>query len=557
MSVEFHPKGLDTWIYLLDESPIPVLAPTYVALKNQMGSASEWALSDAADIIAQDPIMTLHLIREANRVFKNKVAGSLTDVHHCVSLLGQDRVHGLIKQFKAMPGDPADSRETAYRAAVMQSIHAAAQVNAWHQVKKQSAVDKHSLAAQLAGMPAWCLWYFAHKEMGMIDTLQKQERIAKTEAEKAVLGCTTSAIVKALAERWQFPPVILQALDEQALPSAQFLAHVARDGYREKEPRIPNKDEAGNIVKTSSFIVALANWLAREAAIDWYSRQTRRVLAIVAAYLEVDIQTARNIAQTAAVGVSNQSAFLAVEMPAARLLLPPQPAIRRRINSAQLNTEVAKLANGQALRQTSRQQPENAAPSVNDQVMSHPVNRVIGFVDSAKEGVFKEHINLLLTKPHAFSNEHEVLRKSADVLRDVTSLERIVLFLFERQQKQLRGYLALGCDQYPAFKKMNIALTPANFFTQLIRKPQAVWVRPEKKSDIAALIPGVFKQVAQADEFFSASIFNQRQPVAVLYVDQGIATDKSLSESEFKITRTLANATSKYLIQSGKLARNS
>lgn len=572
MSAEFRPKGLETWVYLLDESPIPVLAHTHKELKTLVGGVNEWALSEAADIIVKDPIMTVHLIREANRVFKNKVAGSLTDIHHCVSLLGEDRVFGLVKQFKAMKGDVNDTNEIAYQAAVVQSFHAAEQVKAWHQVKKQSAVDKHMLAAKLAGVPTWCLWYFANKEMAIIDTLQKQERISKVDAEKAVLGCTTQEIVNALAERWQFPAIILDALNDKKSPSPKFLAAVAREGYHSHEPRIPNKDERGEIVKTSSFIVSLANWLARESDIDWYSRQTRRVLAILAAYLEVDIHRARRIAQKAALNVSRQFEFPNVAMPGAKLLLPLQPNIRRRLNPAKLGEAVETLSKGLPLHkppvnihdeetkvfveEESTQVQRKTAPML-DSDTTRPIKRMSGFVNEGKEKIFRNYISLLTTNHKAFSSENEVLRKTMEVLKEVTSLERIVLFLYDPKDQMLRGYSALGCEDAPKLKKMTIALKPPNFFTQLIKKPQGVWVNPDRKSDIAALVPGIFKQVSQANEFYSVSMFNLKKPVAMLYVDNGVDGSKALSEAEFKITKAIANAASKYMIQASKLARNS
>ncbi|MCG8670595.1 MAG: HDOD domain-containing protein [Pseudomonadales bacterium] len=571
MSAEFRPKGLETWVYLLDESPIPVLAHTSQALKTLVVGTTDWGLSDIADIMVKDPIMTVHLLRETQRVFAGKAAGTMTDVHHCVSLLGETRVLGLIKQFKAMNGDVNDANEVAYQGAIVQSFHAAAQVEAWHKVRRQSAVDKHVLAAKMAGVPTWCLWYFANKEMSIIDKLQKEERIEKSDAERAVLGCTSQEIVKALAKRWHFPEVILNALNGERLPSAKFLAKVAHEGYHLKEPRIPNKDERGEIVKTSSFIVALAHWLARESDLDWYSRQTRRVLAVLAAYLEIDLHQARLVAQKAALKVSRQFNFPAVEMPGARLLLPPQPAFRRRLSPAKLSNAVEQLSQGKPLHQPEHGQDEptniyvaeestQRQPTTKPEPVAQPLpvaKRTPGFASVEKEKIYKQYVKTLLNDPKAFSDEHEVLRKTMEVLKDCTAVERVVLFVFEPAKKSLRGYAAMGCEDRPEFRKANVSLSPPNFFTQLMRKPQGVWVHPEKKADIAALVPGVFKQLSQADEFFSVSVFNHKQPAAMLYVDNGADDRKSLSEAEFKITKTIANATSKFLIQMGKRALNS
>ena len=590
MSAEFRPKGLETWIYVLDEKPIPVLAHTAGKLKSLISGLQDWSLHDIAAIIRQDPIMTVHLIRETQRVFSDRAAGTLTDVNHCVSLLGENRLLALVKQFRAMKGDITDANEVAYQSAIVQSFHAAEQVLAWNLVRRQGAVEKNYLAAQLMGVPEWCLWYNAHQEMAIIDALEKQERIPREQAEQAVLGCTTQDIVRALAKRWHFPEVILNALDTDHLPSRRFLADVARKGYTEKEPKIPNKDENGRIVKTPSFIVALAHWLAHETGIDWYSRQTRRVLAILAAYLEVDIHTARLIAQEGAIKASRQFEFPAIQMPAARLLLPPQPRLRRRLNPARLEEAVAGMAGGKSLQEVLQEtepdhlklpmqdeetriqlggditqvvkRPDKAPPKAPPAPSREPQGkRLAGFVSDEKHQLYKKHLARLLEQQDAFGSEQDALRESLWVLYETTYLRRAALFLFDPTRKVLNGYSTLGCDDYPEIARAVIRLTPPNFFTQLLRKPRGVWVHPERKADIAALVPGAFKQLVQVDQFFVVSIFNNRRPVAVLYADRGAGNgagnDDSLSDGEFKITQSLANATSKYLIQMGKAAGKS
>lgn len=570
MSASFRPKGLETWIYVLDENSLPVLAHTAEKLKELVSGVQEWSLHDIADVIRQDPIMMVYLFRETQRVFKERVQGTLTDINHCVSLLGQDRILALVCQFQPMKGDVTDGNEIAYQSAIVQSFHAAEQLLAWHQVRPQAAVDKNYLAAQLMGVPSWCLWYHARREMKIIDLLVKQQRIPRAEAERAVLGCTTQEIVRALAERWNFPDIIINALDTEHLPSAHFLAGVAHQGYSKKEPRIPNKDERGQIVKTPSFIVALAHWLANEAGIDWYSRQTRRVLAILAAYLEVDLHSARLVAQRAALKLSRQFEFPAVQMPAARLLLPPQPHLRRYVSATRLGNVVDALARGESvpemlfteanetpavfggLVQGAAKQSQSV-PNAEEQV----AEGIMGFVSKEKYREFKQHLALLSNQRVPFAAEQDVLRLSLDVLFAATRLRRVALFLFDPARDVLNGYYALGCEDYPEITEAVIKLSPPNIFTQLIQKAQGFWVHPERKAEVTASISGVFKPLDQADEFLAMSVFNHCRPVAVLYADRVTQQQDGLSEIDFKITQALTDAIGKYLARMGKATGNS
>ena len=305
MSTPFQPKGLEAWIDILDGSLLPVI-PATARVLGQLMKDDNASLHDIGTLIEQDPVMTVHLIREVNRAFAKKAAGALTNVHHCVSLLGIDRVKSLVKQFKAIKGDPDSKRDMTYLRAIMQSLHAAEQARAWNTLRHQASPEHVYLSTLMAGVPMWCLWRFAHKEMAIINTLQKKERIPAEEAEFAVLGCSREQIILGLAKRWHFPSNIVDAMDGDKLPSHRYLAHAAKEGLTATKPTLPNKDETGRIANSPSFPVALANWLVQEASIDWYSRQTYRCVAIIGAYLGVQQDEAWRVIREAALKTSRQ-----------------------------------------------------------------------------------------------------------------------------------------------------------------------------------------------------------------------------------------------------------
>ncbi|MBV1922040.1 MAG: HDOD domain-containing protein, partial [Pseudomonadales bacterium] len=353
MSIPLQPKGLEAWIDILDGSLLPVI-PATARVLGQLMKDDDASLHDIGTLIEQDPVMTVHLIREVNRAFSNKAAGTLTNVHHCVSLLGLDRVKLLVKQFKAIKGDPNSKRDMTYLRAIMQSLHAAEQAKAWNALRHQASPEHVYLSTLMAGVPMWCLWRFAHKEMAIINTLQKRERIPSEEAEFAVLGCTREQIVLALAKRWCFPSNIIDAMDSNKLPSHRYLAHAVKEGLTAVKPSLPNKDETGRIANSPSFPVALANWLVQEASIDWYSRQTYRCLAIIGAYLGVQQDEAWRVVRGAALQTSQQFPIPGVLTPAVSLIFPPMPAQRRRIRADKLAEVVGKMKEGASVTAVTR-----------------------------------------------------------------------------------------------------------------------------------------------------------------------------------------------------------
>ncbi|OUR95911.1 hypothetical protein A9Q81_13380 [Gammaproteobacteria bacterium 42_54_T18] len=595
MSTPFQPKGLEAWIDILDGSLLPVIPATAHVL-GQLMKDSNVSLHDIGILIEQDPVMTVHLIREVNRAFAKKAAGTLTNVHHCVSLLGLDRVKSLVKQFKAIKGDPNSKRDMTYLRAIMQSLHAAEQARAWNTLRHQASPEHVYLSTLMAGVPMWCLWRFAHKEMAIINTLQKRERIPAEEAEYAVLGCTRGQIILALAKRWHFPSNIIDAMDGDKLPSHRYLAHAVKEGLTAVKPTLPNKDETGRIANSPSFPVALANWLVQEASIDWYSRQTYRCLAIIGAYLGVQQDEAWRVIREAALQTSQQFPIPGVLTPAVSLIFPPMPAQRRRIRADKLSELVGKMKEGASVtvvtrtasrsgvkpnvevKQQQQEEPKGSAsvsqqvdasnsdaPSraapVSESIMSAPpvpsMAKSPGFKNEMKRRVFESYVKRLINEVGYFSAEHEVIRCTADVLFDVTELQRVVIGLVDRKTATLQGYYAVGCEDSPKLGKFAIGLQPPNFFTQVLRKPQAVWVNSERSSEISGLVPGEFKQLAQSDDYIVMSVFNGKGAFGILYADKAANGNQSINEMELKVCRSIANASSKHLILMSKKGKSS
>jgi len=542
-----QPKGLEAWVNKLDSSPLPVLPGTFYGLKKEMNK-SDAALSDLARWVNQDPIMMVHLIRQVNRSFSKEAAGSLTNVSHCLSMLGLDRARTLIHQFKPIKADPTNAREMAFLSSVMQSVHAAEQAHCWNNVRHQAAPEHVYLSSLLCGVPMWCLWCYAFKEMQIINTLEKNERIPQEDAERAVLGCSTEEIVLRLAERWCFPSNIINALNSQQLPSLRTIAASAISGRTDKKPVFPNKDETGKIVNTPSLPVALANWLAQEASIDWYSRQTRRCINVVGAYLGINEPAAWGVIRHAAIRSSRRFHPDGLMAPASRLVLPKLINHRRHLSVRDLPEVVGQMSEGKTMAdiiplfsKSSLSKSTSNKPSSGIQLPVAPdFRRSVGFRGDDKKQMFALYVKKMMSKA-CYGNEKAVLTSVVDILSETMLLKRIVVGLFDRHAKKLNGYYTAGCDDSLELESFEVALDPPNFFTQLLVRPKVVWADLSKPCEIPLPLPGAFKQAAQEDAYFVSSLFCGREAVAILYADKA-ATQDALSETEFKLFKILSNA---------------
>lgn len=592
MSSAFQPKGLENWLNILDEHLLPVL-PAHAHKISRLVKDRDVSLHDIAEVIALDPVMRVHVVRECNRQHKDHAIGILSNTHHCVAMMGLDKIQILMRQFKAAKGDPKDPRDYHYFQAISLSLHAAEQAASWAELRNQSNHDQMFLASLLYGMPMWCLWRFAHKEMKIIHTLFQREQIPMPEAEQAVLGCTREQIAVELAQRWHFPDTIKAALLSQQLPKPSFLLRCAKAALDDPHYKIPNKTTDGKLVNTPALAITLSNSLAQETSRNWYSKQTHRCLKVIAAYLAQPLDDMEKRVKSTAITASQRWHLPGIQAPAASLIWPPQPSKRRRIKHSQLPLAVAQLS-GEKKQLSSAKSPNaklptrsplssgSAATSVpasqaktigmrsehlpegldrnsilnapRPKAPEQPLTQHPGFVSFDKRREFEDNLKKMIQQPDYFSTEFEAIHCLVDTLYQCSNLERVIVALLDKKRNHIKAYYALGCDDSPILKNFEVKLQPSNLFTQILAKPAGVWLNPDRKSSVSALVPGSFKQACQSDEFFLMSVFNQRGAYGVFFADKGLNSTAGLSEAEYKIFKAACTTCSKHLITKAKRA---
>lgn len=563
-----RPQALAGWVDFLTRQPLPVLPHSFRALQGRMGVPSV-GVADLADIVVTDPIMMLHVIREVNRALKGRVQGSLMDIHHCLSLLGLKRCKTLFSAFRSLD-QAAHQGDSAYFGSLVISLHAAEQVAVWQKVRPQANPDQIRLATLLAGVPYWCLWRFAATEMKVIQTLQYQEMIPRQIAEQAVLGCSVEDIVLAIAQQWDFPELVVNALDTHRMPAKRLFVEAAWRGLRSRDPQLPLKDHHGQLVSTAALPVLLANWLAQSVPLDWYARRTGHVIAMIGCYLGLDYDRARQVVQQGALQVSRKVADWAPCTPAANLVWPLQPHRRRRIRYSQLPVIISQLQEGKKLSQIvaypverdttflnrgdkTPVQPSESKASPAQENPPVSTRSVLGqaFDSADKQRQFVQYQRRLGSQPDYYSSEFEALRDLVTVLADTTRLGRVWVAKLDAPLKVLRTYYGRGLEQYPEWQRLELALQPVNLFTRLLKKPQGIWLQGDLSLTALGAVPGEFRHRMHNEQGFVHSVFHARGPFAVLYADRPDA--ESLSDAEYQVFRMAAMGCTRHLIARGKL----
>jgi HD-like signal output (HDOD) protein len=583
MSTRFEPMGLAALANLAMRADLPALPTTLQAAVSGLRNP-DLSAPALTELLLNDPTLSASLLREVGRQIRQRSTLTINSIGHCLTLLGMERVGTLVRLTPTLAAESKDNDELHYREAIVTSLHAAAHIGDWQRLQPLLHFEQCYMGGLLMRLPEWGLWKQAPKEMKMIEALVRRYDIPRHEAEKLILGCTLNEVTLRVAQEWRFSDVMQAALDTRHLPPVKELLRWARKTVSQHQAQISYRDEGMHRIEISGTLRAfIANCIAVEGRHDWHSKGMRRCVLLLAAYLEISQEAAWARIRDTVLALAREVPDPMTAQLAAGLLWPAKGTPPRRIPEPMRADAIQKLYNNEPVKTvllrgrnkttTAAQptvatstSPPTAAPASSSADARPGSNRVYapesappmpptvnkpvlakqpGFASVEHQRQFEQHIARLLGNGMPFKIEHEVIRANVDILRDNTSLERIVVALVHLNRDNITSYYAVGCEKVPGLRRFEIKLQPPNLFTRLIKQAAAVWMSPERQKD-AGLMPGHFKQATQMDSYFAASLFNSKGAFAVLYADKGNSY-AALAESDYQIFRILVNATNKCL----------
>lgn len=235
--------------------------------------------------------------------------------------------------------------------------------------------------------------------------------------------------------------------------------------------------QAENALNPRVLCVLLANQLVRQVEHGWYTAAVTLTIEEIANYLRIDF--------SAAVGRIHQNALLAARrqgcpkvLPAAaRLLYPSQP----------------EAAPGKAVAQGSElslpPQPAIYRRALHD--LENSVRDVTSILSTALEG-----------------------------MHDGIGLHRVVFAALSRDRRQLKARHIVGAESDPHFDLFAIDMEGNHLFSQMMKKPQALWLNEVNRERYLPLIPTAFQALVQTENFFALSVFFGEKPIGLFYADR-------------------------------------
>ena len=201
--------GVTQWAAYFEHQALPVMNRSK-RLLTQLEAAEGESLSpkDLSDIVLQDPLLCLALLREAERRKSHRLDHETTTALAAILQVGVDGFRTLLLSSPEIEVGNAGLLKVEARARVASQI---AQI--WASGRGDLNPEEVAVAALLAGTGDLLLWVYAREiPQKADDELHAGRAQRSAQAQTQSCGYTFKQLTLQCAERWQLPALVIQLL---------------------------------------------------------------------------------------------------------------------------------------------------------------------------------------------------------------------------------------------------------------------------------------------------------------------------------------------------------
>lgn len=534
MSSQESPQDIDSWIAYLKDKPLPVRVSIQQRLQHAVQSDAT-TLQSLTRLIKSDPLVCLHLVRQANQLHTEK-GSAVTSVDHAVHSLGFDRIDKAVKRLNVIRLNAGSVCHKMFFRAVAASHHASVQAYTWVQERNSVFAEESQLASLFYGIGHWMMWLHAPLHMSNIQIKVREQGIDVVLAETDVLGCTLQEISYELAKAWELPELTLESLDHDTSPNRDIIDLMHRRAL--KDPTIEDEERRAlkHMVQQKFFPVKLSNWLAITATFGWQQKKTKQLYTIISDYLGEN--TAEMVGRLHTNCAESARAFNVpgTLSPATELLMlesnlhPNYKIMEKEIQTvAQDCPKPVKIKN---IRKAAK-----AAEQGTIQTAYTPVE--IAFKN---ELLFKKLAAAFLKGSPQIKTPAHVLQCVVKALYEGLGMQQVVLHRVNK--RHLISALSAGIEKEHPLNSYQFNLEIPSIFKRLCDKPGCIWITPQTREQMLRSLPESYHPHVPETGAVLMSIFSGEQPVAIVHTDNVF---DPIDEFHHKRTRYICSAATQAL----------
>ena len=249
--------GAGQWAAYFENQALPVMRRSKRLMAQLETAEGEWlAPRDLADIVLQDPLLCLCLLREAERRKSHRLDHETTTALAAIMQLGVDEFRKLLMSSPEIDDGNHGLIKVETRARVAAQI---AQV--WSVGRQGLNPEEIAVAALLAGTGDLLLWVYATElPQKAEDELLSGRAQRSAQAQIQSCGFTFKQLTLQCAERWKLPSLVLQLLRGAESVRAQLTRicsnaarHVLDDSPTSTQALASDVVDAGRLIPGASI----------------------------------------------------------------------------------------------------------------------------------------------------------------------------------------------------------------------------------------------------------------------------------------------------------------
>lgn len=211
-----QPGSLIEWLAFLGRADIPVLKRTARELARLRNDDAQLNARSVADVVTDDPLMTLKLLRYMQTHKHRNQTHELVDVKQTLLMMGLDTF------FREVPATPiAEEMLLDHRAALVYLLHTVRRAQRSAYYAFDWALRLHDLHAEevqvsalLTHVAEMLMWCFNPEQMLAIRRLQAADHaLRSTDAQQQVLGFAGLDLQRELTVAWHLPELLRNLTD--------------------------------------------------------------------------------------------------------------------------------------------------------------------------------------------------------------------------------------------------------------------------------------------------------------------------------------------------------
>lgn len=211
-----QPASLTDWLAFLGRADIPVLKRTARELERLREDEVQLNARAVADVVTDDPLMTVKLLRYMQTHKRRNQTHELVDVKQALLMMGLDTF------FREVPAMPiAEEMLKEHRAALVYLLRTVrrAQRSAYYAFDWALRLhDMHAeevqVSALLTHVSEMLMWCFSPERMLEIQKLQATDHAMRSaDAQTLVLGFAGLALQRQLTIAWRLPELLRNLMD--------------------------------------------------------------------------------------------------------------------------------------------------------------------------------------------------------------------------------------------------------------------------------------------------------------------------------------------------------